>query len=205
MSSDFKNRLANFSSDFPVKVTQSTEDWAFTNQVRCIRQVANQYARMDVTRGFSSRQIEDYSKWSSQYQGSNFSYSAKSSGFIFLYFLPVFNFFYFSSIHAFPYPLADTFPQSKELGVENSQGTSEPVQPESSALRAVQSYSSLSASANTAKVLEKYASFIEDCVRRRGSAITSIDISSDDLTELVNDLWTMHDNSSAETDELSLL
>ena len=42
--------------------------------------------------------------------------------------------------------------------------------------------------------------FIDKCIKRRTTSLTGIDISLDDLKELANDLWTMHDNSSEETD-----
>jgi len=44
--------------------------------------------------------------------------------------------------------------------------------------------------------------FIDKCLSRRTTSLASIDVSLDDLKELANDLWTMHDNSSGETDEL---
>lgn len=51
-------------------------------------------------------------------------------------------------------------------------------------------------------MFEGYAIFIDKCISRRTTSIASIDVSLDDLKELANDLWTMHDNSSGETDEL---
>jgi hypothetical protein len=62
-------------------------------------------------------------------------------------------------------------------------------------------FSSLSTSSNLTTLLEGYAMFIDQCIKRRTTSLTAIDISLDDLKELANDLWTMHDNSSQETDE----
>jgi len=60
--------------------------------------------------------------------------------------------------------------------------------------------SSLSTSSNLTALFEDYAVFIDKCIKRRTTSLTAIDISLDDLKELANDLWTMHDNSSEETD-----
>ena len=56
-------------------------------------------------------------------------------------------------------------------------------------------FSSLSATAGTGILFADYARFVSKCVeRRRGSAlIQGIVDDLDDLKELVNDLWMIHD------------
>ena len=91
-----------------------------------------------------------------------------------------------SSVHGLAYPLPSSFPTL----------ASSPRAP------CTEVSSSLSTSKNLTALFEGYAMFIDKCVSRRTTSLSSIDVSLDDLKELANDLWTMHDNSSGETDEL---
>lgn len=93
-----------------------------------------------------------------------------------------------SSVHSLPYPLPSSFPTL----------TSDSPSPRPSCTEAS---SFLSASRNLPTLFEGYAVFIDKCVSRRTTSLTSIDVSLDDLKELANDLWTLHDNSSGENDE----
>ncbi|KDR78071.1 hypothetical protein GALMADRAFT_245054 [Galerina marginata CBS 339.88] len=163
-SADFEARNFNFSSDLPIKLF-------------------DQYARLDVTRGFSPAQTGEYDKWLSRRQPSGVSY--------------------YASIHASAYPLPSSFPQFKGSNTESTSQTKSKMQPPSNIL-AAEVYSSLSSSGNTAKIFEKYALFIENGAKRRTASMSSINISLDDLKELVNDLWTMHDNASEENGEFSM-
>lgn len=98
------------------------------------------------------------------------------------------------SFHVSAYPLPDSFPQFGSDG-----------HPQKSKPRVVQSYTSLTNSSNVSRDLEKYALFVEGCVKRRGPVIASLDVPLDDLKDLANDLWTMHDNSAVENDGASAL
>lgn len=59
-------------------------------------------------------------------------------------------------------------------------------------------FSSLSSSSGTGKIFKKYAKFVDSAVRRRRDILTS-DEERDDMKELANELWTVHD-SLAEDD-----
>lgn len=54
-------------------------------------------------------------------------------------------------------------------------------------------FSSLSLSSGTGKLFKKYAQFVDSTVRRRRDILMS-DEERDDMKELANELWTVHDN-----------
>lgn len=54
-------------------------------------------------------------------------------------------------------------------------------------------FSSLSTTSSTAKLFSRYATSIETCLSRK-FALESIGSDADELKELANDLWTLHDN-----------
>ena len=62
-------------------------------------------------------------------------------------------------------------------------------------LPTVESYTSISTSSATSTMFKDYALFTDKCINRRTSSAL-IDISLDDLKDLANDLWTIHDNFS---------
>jgi hypothetical protein len=47
-------------------------------------------------------------------------------------------------------------------------------------------------------MFEDYAIFTDKCINRR-TPIALIDVSLDDLKDLANDLWTIHDNFSEDS------
>jgi hypothetical protein len=51
-------------------------------------------------------------------------------------------------------------------------------------------FSSMATSTRTAKLFAAYAAFATDCVKR--NTLGSVDV--DELREIANDLWTLHDN-----------
>ncbi|KAF8957165.1 mtDNA inheritance protein Dml1 [Flammula alnicola] len=163
--SDLDKRIINFSSRNPIKSSSV-------------------HAQLDVTRGFSTKQIDAYEKWCAEHQSSNIASIAR--------------------IHGPAYPLPSSFPPLKEQlpgsSVQQSHSTSLRL---SSVLPTTELYSSISASSNTGKSFEEYALLLDKCVKGRTPSIASLDISLDDLKELANELWTMHDNASEGTDELS--
>ncbi|SJL14424.1 uncharacterized protein ARMOST_17881 [Armillaria ostoyae] len=66
----------------------------------------------------------------------------------------------------------------------------------------VEMFSSVSTSSGTARMFADYAKFVDSTLRRRTLGVVSDEI--DDLKELANDLWTVHDNFSTDDDEESL-
>lgn len=139
-----------------------------------------------MTRGLSSTQIGAYEKWSSAQRSPSVGYGSRyvitlDSSTLLMLFVAV-----TSSVHGLAYPLPSSFPTL----------TSDRPSPYT------EMSSSLSTSRNLTALFEGYAMFIDKCVSRRTTSLASIDVSLDDLKELANDLWTMHDNSSGETDEL---
>lgn len=66
----------------------------------------------------------------------------------------------------------------------------------------VEMFSSVSTSSGTARMFADYAKFVDSTLRRRTLGVVSDEI--DDLKELANDLWTVHDNFSTDSDEESL-
>ncbi|KAK0472500.1 mtDNA inheritance protein Dml1 [Armillaria novae-zelandiae] len=66
----------------------------------------------------------------------------------------------------------------------------------------VETFSSVSTSSGTARMFADYAKFVDSTLRRRTLGVVSDEI--DDLKELANDLWTVHDNFSTDGDEESL-
>lgn len=61
--------------------------------------------------------------------------------------------------------------------------------------------SRLSTSNDLAHMFKNYASFVDASIRRRTAGITSMGIDLDDMRELANDLWTIHDGYPAGGDD----
>ena len=55
-------------------------------------------------------------------------------------------------------------------------------------------FSSISMSKNTSRRFERYATFIDKCTKRQPHMALSMGLTSDDMRELANDLWSIHDN-----------
>ncbi|KAF8200179.1 mtDNA inheritance protein Dml1 [Pholiota molesta] len=140
------------------------------------------YSQLNVTRGFSANQLAEYAKWSAEHRSSNISSVA--------------------SIHASAYPMPSSFPPFKHRVSESPVIASGLTASRPSSLPTTEVFSSMSTSSNTAKYLGGYALFIEKAAQRHTTAIASMDISVDDLKDLANDLWTIHDNASEVTEEL---
>jgi hypothetical protein len=58
-------------------------------------------------------------------------------------------------------------------------------------------FSSIATSSQTAELFSTYAAFATDCIKR--NALGSVDV--DELREIANDLWTLHDNFAEGGDE----
>lgn len=61
----------------------------------------------------------------------------------------------------------------------------------------VQGYSSVSTMSTTGDLFSDYATFIERYLRGN-TALLSPEYEADDMKDLVNDLWTIHDNYNAD-------
>jgi len=59
--------------------------------------------------------------------------------------------------------------------------------------------SRLSTSAGLAHMFKEYASSVDASWRRRSAGIMSMDIDTDDIVELISDLWTIYDSYPVET------
>ncbi|KAJ3509360.1 hypothetical protein NLJ89_g5262 [Agrocybe chaxingu] len=148
--SDLDGTVHNFSSDTP-------------------GQSSTMYARLDVTRGLSPRQIGAYEEWIAGKRTATGPYT-----------------------RSFAYPLPSSFPSLTGLTGQLEDQYALP----SSNPTSIQVLSTLSTSSNTANLIEGYALFVERCLKTRTSAVISAGITFEDLKELANDLWTMHDSSS---------
>lgn len=98
--------------------------------------------------------------------------------------------------------MPSSFPPIKQRVSESPVIASDLTASQPSSLPTTEVFSSMSTSSNTAKYLEGYALFMEKSAQRHTTAIASMDISLDDLKDLANDLWTIHDNASEVTEEL---
>jgi len=139
------------------------------------------YSRFDVTRGFSINTIQMFDTWSSKVSSLSASYV--------------------KSIHGPPYPLPGSFPAIPGDATDNTRsGTTDT----SSILPTVEGCTSISTSSATSEMFENYAIFTDKCINRRTSAVALIDVSLDDLKDLANDLWTIHDNFSEDGQTLEM-
>ncbi|KAF9481069.1 tubulin nucleotide-binding domain-like protein [Pholiota conissans] len=173
--------FGELSGVFPFDYLSSLEERMINFSSNSPIKPSSLYSQLSVTRGFSEKQVSAYTKWSLERQPSNMSSIA--------------------SIHASAYPLPNSFPSIKQAFVDSPTPTSDLITHAPSSLPMTKLYSSLSTSSNTAKTLEGYARFVEKAAQLHTSAIATMDISFDDLRELANDLWTMHDGAAEVTDE----
>jgi hypothetical protein len=67
-------------------------------------------------------------------------------------------------------------------------------------LPTVEGYTSISTSSAISTMFKDYAIFTDKCINRRISTTAVIDVSLDELKDLANDLWTIHDNFSEDRD-----
>jgi hypothetical protein len=67
----------------------------------------------------------------------------------------------------------------------------------------VKSYTRVSTSSNLARMFKDYASSLDFALRRRNVGIMSVDVDIDEIRELVNDLWAIHDQYPVDDDENS--
>ena len=103
-------------------------------------------------------------------------------------------------IHGPPYPLPDSFPSipGDDTTFVMPLGSRSGIADTSGILPTVEGYTSISTSSAISTMFEDYALFADKCINRRTSAAL-IDVSLDDLKDLANDLWTIHDNFSEDS------
>ncbi|KIK50577.1 hypothetical protein GYMLUDRAFT_182599 [Collybiopsis luxurians FD-317 M1] len=157
---------------FPVAAAVTPE--TFRNQLYNFSMTC--YARRDVTRGFSPNALHAYESWCSRT-------SIKEP--------------YAMSTHSVAYPLPSSFPdifRDETMLYDSRKNT--PTGP-SFQLPSIASFSMLSTDTSTAEAFADYARFIQICIDRRRTGILTGKIETlDDMKELVNDLWTIHDGYS---------
>ncbi|KAJ7846892.1 Misato segment II tubulin-like domain-containing protein [Mycena olivaceomarginata] len=140
---------------------------------------ATQFSRYDVTRGFPSSGIAAYNQLLS---GFGFEASVVSSTHAAAYPLPTSFPPFFSSAET-------TFPQSGPPGILS--------RPRSTVL-----FSSIGAS-GASDFYSGYARFLDESIRRKISVETTGGIDLDEMSDLANDLWTLHDTAGGEPDPTS--
>ncbi|CAA7263931.1 unnamed protein product [Cyclocybe aegerita] len=160
--------FGELSGVFPVSSISDLDGAVHNFSIDTPGQSSTVYTRWDVTRGLSPRQIGAYEEWIEKKRTATGPYT--------------------KSTHSFAYPLPSSFPPLTSEEDQYLLSSSNPI--------STQVLSTLSTSSNTANLLEGYALFVEKCLKTRTSVVISAGTSFDDLKELANNLWTMHDNSS---------
>lgn len=94
------------------------------------------------------------------------------------------------SIHTFAYPLPSSFPLFSAHGAEQLLISGQRPNP----LETTTVLSSITTSTKTARRFERYATFIDKSIKRQPYTALSMGLNSDDMKELANDLWSIHDN-----------
>ncbi|EAU87470.2 hypothetical protein CC1G_02229 [Coprinopsis cinerea okayama7 len=138
------------------------------------RMEADRYSRVDVTRGLTDNDLRIYDA-----QHSNLTALQSVVRF-----------------HGLPYPLPTSFPSS--LWLENAISP----RPSPQSLPTVKGISSLTTRTTLAPFFKQYAAFVDDCLRRKNATALGMGLDLDELREVGNDLWSIHDNYS-ENDDLS--
>ncbi|KAJ7258754.1 mtDNA inheritance protein Dml1 [Mycena haematopus] len=133
-----------------------------------------QFSRHDVTRGFSTTGITSYNERLKDFQDS-----------------------VVSSTHAATYPLPTSFPAFFSYP-ENylSQGGPPGIL---SRPRSTSVFSSIGVTSGASNLFSGYARFLDDSIRRKFS-VEYCGIGLDEMGDLANDLWTLHDNAGGEID-----
>ncbi|KAJ7465029.1 Misato segment II tubulin-like domain-containing protein [Mycena latifolia] len=135
-----------------------------------------QFGRRDVTRGFSHAWITSYNEWHRR--------SGIDDSVIF-------------STRAAAYPLPTSFPaffSSPEPSLPPTGPSGLLARPRSTAV-----FSSIAATSGSADFFSRYARFLENCARKK-IPVENAGIDIDEMGDLANNLWTLHDNAGGETD-----
>ncbi|KAG6907553.1 hypothetical protein DXG01_008539 [Tephrocybe rancida] len=133
------------------------------------------FTRWDVTRGFTPSGIFTYEEWS--------SCQSLQDTFV-------------STTHAASYPIPTSFP-AFFISAEGTSSARKGIlsRPENCSI-----FSSLSTSARTSRLFSSHATAIDAYLKRK-PAIEALGFDGDDLRDLANDLWTLHDNFGGENND----
>ncbi|KAJ3800617.1 Misato segment II tubulin-like domain-containing protein [Lentinula aff. detonsa] len=180
------HRFSQLAGVFPVAAGATPQDFWKQSYNFSVSQnslmAATIYTRRDVTRGLPASTLQAYNSWS-------FQEALKEP--------------YVLSTHTQPYPLPSSFPDifCDEEILTNYMRT--PHADRSSVLPSATLFSSLSTSSSTAEMFSEYATYLQACVDRRKTGILpGLVETSDDIKELVNDLWTIHDGYSGSVSDV---
>ncbi|KAE9407478.1 tubulin nucleotide-binding domain-like protein [Gymnopus androsaceus JB14] len=168
------HRFSQLSGVFPVAADSTPQ--TFWQQFE-LSSATTYYARKDITRGFLPSTLHAYDLWYSEM-------SIKD---------PL-----AMSIHAPGYPLPSSFPDIfNDQGIlwdyrqQNTKGKTPP---------SASMFTTLANCSGTAGMFADYAKFIQACVdRRKPGVLTGLIENLDDMKQLVNDLWKIHDGYSTDT------
>ncbi|KAJ3824552.1 Misato segment II tubulin-like domain-containing protein [Lentinula raphanica] len=168
------HRFSQLMGVFPVAASVTPQDfWQQSYNFSISRETAKTYTRRDVTRGLSASALKAYNSWCSQ-QAIQQPYAL--------------------STHAPAYPLPSSFPdifRDEGILANHRKGQHER---HSSASPSTTSFTSLRANSGTATMVAEYAKYAQACVdRRKTGLLPGLIETLDDVKELVNDLWTIHD------------
>ncbi|KAF7357389.1 Protein dml-1 [Mycena sanguinolenta] len=151
-----------------------------------------QFGRHDVTRGFSTTGMTFYNERLSSVQGAAVSrYSTAAAPSI----QSVLS--WFSSTHAAAYPLPTSFPaffSSAEANLPQGGPSGILSRPRSTSV-----FSSVGVASGASNFFSDYARFLDRSIRRKVS-VETCGIGLDEMRDLANDLWTLHDNAGGQID-----
>jgi len=150
-----------------------------------------------VTRGFSARELGFYKDWSSKHQSPVGSHITRYGEPLIGPVYPTSNIS--NSFHSSAYPLPSSFPSIQDVAQGSAQYSNPDFHENLWKQHSVGAFSYLSSSSNTSLFVDGYARTVDACVNRRTSSVLTFGLSLDDLKELANDLWTIHDNASEAT------
>jgi hypothetical protein len=93
------------------------------------------------------------------------------------------------SVHAPGYPLPSSFPS-----IFNSAPTKDQFTVPSTSM-----FSSVSTGTQTSALFERYALFVDDCLKRKPNVMAGVE--KDDIKDLTNDLWVLRDGFAGDSGE----
>ncbi|PPQ72434.1 hypothetical protein CVT24_003129 [Panaeolus cyanescens] len=158
----------------------------------------DQYARVDILRGATKDDTTSYYEWASRYTQSRARCESVSV-------IDPYKTNKQPKLNPRPaVPASNVFPSDSRCGVQIKRikvltfavtRLNHPASPTDSPanLGFTKAYSAMSTSSSMAEAFKNYASVVEKSMQN-GTAAKATDMNSDDLRELANDLWTIHDN-----------
>ncbi|KAF5340043.1 hypothetical protein D9611_012424 [Ephemerocybe angulata] len=176
---DARNPFGELSGNFPLASISSDSlsnpvDFSIPNYLKAMHS-ASAACRINVTRGFSGEDTKTYeSHLAAQLDAAHH--------------------------HSLGYPLPTSFPSFllPDNAIEQGSQSLIATTPDST-IGTIKGVATLSTgTGKMPALLRRYATFAETCLKKRAqAALSESGIDLDDLRELVNDLWAMHDNCGA--------